>query len=306
MFSEFFIRRPRFAIVISLFLMDDFINKLNNSPEVMVAFGSYTSDTPHIFIDFDRVKAESMGVSMGNVFDIMQTYFGTAYINDINLGTQVNKVIAQSAWKYRDRIEALNRVKIPNSSGAQVPLTSFATIRKVLAPRSIERYNLYPSAEITIMLNPGFTSGQGMARVSELAKQLPEGYFYEWSGQAYQEQKTEGQFSMVIIAAVVFGFLFLVAQYESWSIPFAVMMSLPTAVLGALIGIIIMQISLSIYTQLGILLLVGLASKNAILIIEFAKEEREVNGASIIDSAAEAARERFRSVLMTALKIRTY
>ena len=255
----------------------------------MFAFSSYTSNTPHIFVDFDRIKAETMGVSTGDAFSIMQAYFGTSYVNDINLGTSVNKVIVQSEWEYRDRTEALNRVYIPNATGGQVPLSGFATFRKTLAPRSIQRYNLYPSAQITIMLNSGYSSGQGMARVAELAKNLPRGYFYEWTGQAYQEQSTEGQFMLVIVAAVVFGFLFLVAQYESWSIPFAVMMSLPVAVLGALIGIVLMGISLSIYTQLGILLLVGLASKNAILIIEFAKEERELRGASIIASAAEAA-----------------
>lgn len=281
-------------------VMNDLIGKLYGSPEVMVAFSSYTSNTPHVFVDFDRMKAETMGVSIGDVFDIMQAYFGTYYVNDINLGTQINKVIIQSDIHHRDKLDVLNRIYVPNSSGKQVPLSSFATFRKTLAPRSIARYNLYPSAEINIMLKPGYSSGQGMARVAELSKELPEGYFYEWSGQTYQEQSTEGQFTLVIVAAVVFGFLFLVAQYESWSIPMAVMLSLPVAVLGALIGILVMQISLSIYTQLGILLLVGLASKNAILIIEFAKEERELRGASIIDSAAEAARERFRSVLMTA------
>ena len=190
---------------------------------------------------------------------------------------------------------------MPNNNNQQVPLSSFATIKRVTAPSRLERFNLYPSATINIILDPEFSSGQGMDKVAEITnKTLPYGYSYTWSGQVYYEKNTEGQFSLVFIAAIVFGFLFLVAQYESWSAPVAVMMSLPSAVLGALVGLIIIYIPISIYTQLGMLLLVGLASKNAILIVEFAKEQREVYGQSILASALTAARERFRSVLMTA------
>ena len=281
-------------------VMQDLIGKLSGSPEIMAAFSSYTARSPHVYLDFDRLKAQALGVSIGDVFDLMQAYFGTYYINDINIGTRSNRVIIQSDIQYRNNLDALNRVYVPSSYGSQVPLSAFATFRKTVAARSVQRYNLYPSAGINIILNPGYTTGQGIARVQQLAEEFPEGYFYEWTGQTYQEQQSEGEFALIIIAAVTFGFLFLVAQYESWTIPLAVMLSLPIAVLGALIGIMVMQISISIYTQLGILLLVGLATKNAILIIEFAKEEREMRGASIIAAAAEAARERFRSVLMTA------
>ena len=173
-------------------------------------------------------------------------------------------------------------------------------MREITAPRSVGRYNMYPCDDFTIMPKPGYSSGQVIQRVTELSRGLPEGYAYEWSGQTYQEQR-EGNQSMIIIgAAVIFGFLFLVAQYESLLTPMGVMLFLPIAILGALIGILIMHITTSVYTQLGMLLLVGLATKNAILIIEFAKEERELRGASIREAAAEAARERFRSVLMTA------
>lgn len=281
-------------------VMEDLIGKLSSSPEIMAAFSSYTSRSPHVYLDFDRLKAQALGVSIGDVFDLMQAYFGTYYINDINIGTQSNRVIIQSDIQYRNTLDALNRIYVPSSYGSQVPLSAFTTFKKTAALRSVQRYNLYPSAEINIILKPGYTTGQGIARVQQLSEEFPEGYFYEWTGQTYQEQKSEGEFALIIIAAVTFGFLFLVAQYESWTIPLAVMLSLPIAVLGALIGIMVMQISISIYTQLGILLLVGLATKNAILIIEFAKEERELRGSSIIAAAAEAARERFRSVLMTA------
>ena len=281
-------------------VMQQFLGRINMAEEVLYAFCTYTADTPQVFVDVDRLKAERMGVPLGNVFDTLQTYFGTAYINDVNLGTEVNKVIVQSDWAHRDRAEAVERAHIRGASGQQVPMRSLATLRRTLAPRSISRYNLYPSAEITVMMAPGYSSGQGMELVSRLARDLPEGYTYSWTGQTYQEQEAAGQFGLVILAAVVFGYLFLVAQYESWSAPMAVMLSLPAAVLGALIGIWVMGIDLSIYTELGILLLVGLASKNAILIVEFAKEQREERGLSILDSAARAAGERFRSVLMTA------
>lgn len=198
-------------------------------------------------------------------------------------------------------MDSLDGIYINNTAGNRVPLHSFMTLEKTLAPRAINRYNLFPSAGITVIMKPGFSTGQGIARIEQLASELPTGYSYEWSGMTYQEQQAGGQVLLIIGIALLFGYLFLVAQYESWTVPMGVILSLPVALLGALIGILVMRISLSIYTQLGILLLVGLAAKNAILIIEFAQEQHEVHGLSILDAAAEAGRERFRSVMMTAL-----
>jgi HAE1 family hydrophobic/amphiphilic exporter-1 len=242
-----------------------------------------------------------MNVPIGNIFSTLQTYFGTAYINDINIGSQVNKVILQSDWMFRDDMDSVENIYVSSSTGARVPMRAITSLHQTLEPRSINRYNLYPSATVRAMMKPGFSTGQGIARIEELAKELPDGYAIEWSGMTYQEQQATGQTAMIILIALAFGYLFLVAQYESWTVPMGVILSLPVALLGALIGLKLMHLSLSIYAQLGILLLVGLAAKNAILIIEFAQEQHEVHGQSILAAAAEAGRERFRSVMMTAL-----
>lgn len=277
------------------------IEKLMQAPEVNYAFSSFTADTPHLFVDIDRQKAELMEVPLSTIFSTLQTYFGSAYINDINIGTQVNRVMMQSDWQYRQNSDSIGNIFVKSSAGEQVPLQSLVSVRKTLAPRTLDRYNLYPTAGITIVLKQGYSTGQGISRVHEIAKDLlPDGYTYEWSGLTYQEEHAQGGIAMVLIIALIFAFLFLVAQYESWSTPVSVILSLPTAMLGALIGFRIMDIPVSVYGQLGILLLVGLASKNAILIVEFAKEQRELHELPLIQAAATAATERFRAVLMTA------
>lgn len=281
-------------------VLQNFLVKANQAPEILYAFSSYTSNTPHLYLDIDREKAEMLGVQVGTIFSTLQTYFGSAYINDINIGNQVNKVMVESEWKFRDKITSIGNIFVKGSAGNQVPLQSLASVKKTLAPRSISRYDLFPSAGITIVMKQGYSTGQGIKRVEQLDDDFPDGYKYEWSGMTYQEQNASGQTAVLIAIALVFAYLFLVAQYESWTVPIPVMLFLPIALLGSLVGVYIMGLSISIYVQLGILLLIGLSAKNAILVVEFAKEQHEENGLSIIDAATEALGERFRAVLMTA------
>ena len=280
--------------------LKSFLGRLNQLPEVMYAFSTYTTETPHAFIDINKEKAEVMQVSISSIYTILQNYLGSGYINDINIGTQVNKVMIQADWPYRKDLESIKKLYVQSATGKMVPLGSLIDIRTIQAPRSMERYNQYPSATITAMAAQGVSSGQAMQAIEDLAqKTLPAGYSYEWSGMSLQERRNQGQVGFLIALAVLFGYLFLVAQYESWMLPISVLTSVTVAMLGAFIGIFICAQPLSIYAQLGLILLIGLASKNAILIVEFARDEH-MKGSTIEKSAIVGTRERFRAVLMTA------
>ena len=276
------------------------LGKMNAAPEIYYAYTTYTAKTPNIYVDIDRVKAEAMKVSVGSIFSTLQYYLGSAYINDVNFGTQVNKVMIQADWKNRKDIETIKNLHVQNQDGEMVPLGSVISLRKVLAPRVVTRYNQYPSAAITAVQNPMISTGEAMDTVEKLAKTMPNGFGFEWSGMSFQEKNSQGQIGYLIALAIAFGYLFLVAQYESWVTPLPVLTSVAVAMLGALVGLFITGLPLSIYAQLGLILLVGLASKNAILVVEFSKEEHEKNGASLIKAAIVGTKERFRAVIMTA------
>ncbi|HBO49234.1 MAG TPA: hydrophobe/amphiphile efflux-1 family RND transporter [Alphaproteobacteria bacterium] len=279
--------------------LQSFLGKINQLPEVAYAYTTFNAKTPNIFLDIDRVKAETMKVPMNKIFSTLETYLGSAYVNDINLGTQVNKVMIQSDWKYRDNIDNINELYVQNNLGRMVPLRGLVDLHKVLAPRVVERYNQYPAASITAVQKPGSSTGDAMAAVEKLVGSLPKGFSIEWSTMSYQEKTTNGQIGYLLLLSLTFAYLFLVAQYESFIIPIPVLLSLSVAVSGAMLGLFFSGMPLSIYSQLGIILLVGMASKNAILIVEFARDER-AKGATLVNAAVRGLRERFRAVLMTA------
>ncbi|MEJ2110061.1 MAG: efflux RND transporter permease subunit, partial [Acidobacteriota bacterium] len=276
------------------------VAEANRDSRISRAFSTYRASTPQLYLNVDRQKAEMLDVPISRVFSTLQTVMGSRYINDFNLYSRVYQVKVQADYPYRSELEDILDVYVQNNKGGMVPLTTLVQVSMILAPQSIARYNMYPSVQVTADVAPGYSSSEGMQAMADTMKQaVPQGFQYEWSGASYQEVENEGEISILIIMALVFGFLFLVGQYESWTIPIPVMLSISVAALGAMIALKITDISLSIYAQLGLVLLVGLASKNAILIVEFAKTERE-HGHSIPESAEKASRIRYRAVLMTA------
>jgi len=288
------------GVVLLETVANDLAHAATADPVLARMNNSFRANVPQFYLDVDRVRAKKYGVPLNSVFGTLQAFLGSLYVNDFTLFGYNYRVIVQADSPYRCRVDDINRLQVRNHDGRMIPLRSLLTVQDTVGPQTVTRYNLYPSASITGQTAPGYSSGQGIAEMERLARQtLPPSMGYEWTGVAYEQVKAGNLAPLIFLLALVFVFLFLAAQYESWSTPLAVILSVPVAVLGALLATWIRSLDNNIYTQIGLVLLIGLASKYAILIVEFAKQRHE-QGRSIPDAAIEASRLRFRPLLMTA------
>ncbi|HEY9515708.1 MAG TPA: multidrug efflux RND transporter permease subunit [Gemmatimonadaceae bacterium] len=277
-----------------------FVQDAGKLPSLQSVNGGLRTDVPQVYVHVDEDAARARGVGTGQIFSTLQTMLSTLYLNDFNLYGRTYRVQAQAQEQFRQRPEDIGRFYVRSSGGDMVPLSALVQTEMRGAPSLITRFNGFPSALITGVAAPGHSSGEVLDGVEQLVaeKYAPQGIGYAYSGQSYQERASQGQTTLIIVLGLILVFLVLAAQYESWSVPFAVLLGLPFGVLGALLGVWLRGMPNDIYFQVGLIAVIGLAAKNAILIVEFASELRR-QGQSIRDAAVEAARERLRPILMT-------
>jgi multidrug efflux pump len=285
------------------------IDKGNSQSGLVGLFSTFTTSQPQLFVDVDREKAQTEGVDLDVVFDTLQAYLGSAYVNDITLNNRNWQVNVQADAHYRLRPQDVGHLMVRNEDGDMVPLSTMIHVKDITGPSIVNHYNLYPSAEISGNTAPGTSSGQGIALMEQLARsELPGGMGFEWTELTYQQvlaadvkKNIESGALPPVLAfplAVLFVLLVLAAQYESWSLPFSILLIVPMCLLAAITGVWMARMDNNIFTQVGLVVLIGLAAKNAILIVEFAKQ-REDEGMSRFDAAVDACKERLRPILMT-------
>jgi len=280
-------------------VLAEIIQTGNSQSKLTALQSTFRAQVPLLFVDVDREKAKNLGVSLDTVFGTLQTALGSSYVNDFNRFGRTFQVRVQADQKFRLEPEDISRLEVRDAEGNMLPLGTLVKVEKRLGPQIIPRYNLYPSATLTGNAAPGSSSGEALQIMEQMAEQkLPSSIGYEWTGMSFQEKRVGSQAIYVFALAVLMVYLVLAAQYESWLLPAAVILVVPLALLGTVAAVALRGMDNNIYTQIGIVLIIALASKNAILIVEFARELRS-QGRSILDAAVEAARLRFRPILMT-------
>ena len=281
-------------------VLDRFLDEARKRPELAGVFSTFSARVPRLVFDIDRIKARRLDVPISDVFAVLQANLGGYYVNDFNLYGKVWKVMAQAEGGVRTKPEDIKNLYVLNRKGKRVHLSSLGEVRYALGPTDAPHYNLYSAAKINGGPAPGFSTGQAIAAMEETAaKVLPEGFGHEWTGTTFQEQKTGNQAVFIFTLSVVCVFLFMAALYESWIRPLVIILTVPLAMFGAGVGLWLYDIPLDVFGQIGLVMLIGLETKNAILIVEFGVDMRRKHGMSILESAKAASRERLRPILMT-------
>ena len=280
---------------------NNFIGKLMAKPAIAYAFTSYKADYPQLQLEVDDEKANQLGVSVKDILSTMQAYYGTAQASDFNRFGKYYRVVIEADVADRTDPSTIDRVFVKNNKGESVPINTLVKLTRVYGSETASRFNLFNSIEINAIPKPGYSSGDAIKAIEETAKeQLPSGYAYEFSGQTREEISSGGQSTIIFLLCLVFVYFLLSAQYESYILPLAVILSIPTGILGVFVVLGLTGIENNIYVQVALIMLIGLLAKNAILIVEFAVQRRKA-GHSLVESAIEAARLRMRPIVMTSL-----
>ena len=279
----------------------NFLAAVNKRPEIAMAFTFFNARTPSYQVDVDKEKAKQLGVNVAEIYSTMSTLLGSSYVNDFNLYGRNFRVMAQADSTYRSSLDKLEKYYVRNVQGNMIPLSSLITTKVVEAPSLISHFNVYRAIEINGSPKPGFSSGQAIDALKDVAKTLPTGYGYEFSGMSAEEIKAGNSTITIFAISIIFVFLFLAALYESWSIPFSVLFAVPIGAFGSILTLLLLpNLTNNVYAQIGLITLIGLAAKNAILIVEFAKE-RVDRGVDIVHATLQAVQLRLRPIIMTSL-----
>jgi HAE1 family hydrophobic/amphiphilic exporter-1 len=284
--------------------VNDILGKARGEPDFLrsgTGFTTFSNNSPQLYLDIDRTMAESLGVSMSDIFSTLETYLGSSYVNQFNKFNQSLQVRVQAQADYRRELRDIANLNVKNRFGQMVPLGALIAVRHMLGSELVTRYNLYPSAIVNGMPTIKYSSGQALDMMEQIADEtLPQGMSYEWTALSYQEKQVGSQIYFIFALAITLVYLVLAAQYESWTDPIAVILVVPTALIGIITALVLRRFPVDLYTQIGLVLMISLAAKNAILVVEFARQLSE-EGMGTVEAAVEATRRRFRPILMTSL-----